>query len=493
MPTTTELVRRIYAFCLSLYPKSFREAFADEMKVVFAEAAFETRRRGILALGGMVARELHSLLAGATREYWHTFSQKEAIMSETLEISGGAGTLQVDKRGGHEPGSWKKALLAGLPHLLIAILTIIPTLTRAYELIPSAETVSTVLIITIAVAFVILIGVVLFTARRQGWPSWTASWYLYVLVLVAIPLLLLIQLIGDSFMQDFLGILMFVLPVLAAVLLFEVTRRNRLKEVLIALPLLVFLWNALQEFVPPHVDVFLSIWGWTLAALAAVLIVRYDNWRLGVWSFLGLNLLVGASAAYTYVYQNNFPFQYAPDKTIFAVVEYFAPQFLVFSTLVLGPLLVWMLREIGRRSGPMGVPGYRLMFWGLLAVMVCSLGAFYIITSAVPFEYRDAGVSLFATGAALGGLASLLGALVLGTAAMTNKTLTSIWTTVLVVGVPLGLPWIFALVSDVFGMGIWLLVPLKYFPISVAYMVGLVWVLLAAWLVSSRCWEPILS
>ena len=493
MQTTSNLARRIYALFLSLYPSGFRETFADEMHVVFAEASTEVQRRGTLALAGMVVREMRGLLAGALSEHWQALSSKEAAVSSTLEMNGATGTAQINLQSGSEPGSWRGALLAGLPHILMACLLIIPTMMEVYDLGTENEWVVLAFPIAIAVVFVFLIGVVLFFARRKGWPRWTASWYLYGIVLVTIPVLMLFQLINESTPQYIMEAMMFVMPVFLAVLLYEIARRDRLKEVLIALPVLTLFWYALLEFVPPEVDVFLLIWGWMLTVAVAVIIVRFDNWRLGVWSFLGLNLLVGLSASYAYVFRNNIPPGHGPAANFFEVIDYFAPQFLVLSTLVLGPLLVWMLREVGRRSGLKGINGFRLVFWGLLIVMIFSMGAFYLKIRDGAFEHRDAGISLFVVGAAIGGLASLYGALVLGKAALHNKTLTSGLTTVLLIGIPLALPWIFAFIIDIFGMGSWTVLPVEDFPINIVYIVGLVWVLLAAWMVTSRCWENVPS
>lgn len=264
----------------------------------------------------MVVRELKDLPAGALREHWSELSSKEAAMSETIEMNAGTGTARAGLRGGYEPGSWKVALLAGLPHLLMACDLAVTTMTRASELVPSGESVSNAFAIAFAVVLMILTGVVLYFAKRRGWPRWTASWYFYAGMLVIIPLLGFLQLIYEPSLQHFMSILMFVVPVILAVLLYEVARRDRLKEVLIVLPILTFLWNALNEFVPPQVDVFLLLGGWFLTAAVAVVLVRLNNWRIGVWSFLGLNLLVGLSAAYTYVIRfgqiDEWPFGVSP-------------------------------------------------------------------------------------------------------------------------------------------------------------------------------------
>jgi len=407
-------------------------------------------------------------------------------MSETLEINGGAGAAEVKLRGGYDPGSWKGALLAGLPHLLMGCFFITLTMMGPNALLPSGQNLTDIVGITLAVIFMILLGVVLFFARRMGWPPWAASWILYAGVLVFLPIMGLLQIVNES---DPLRFMMFVVPVSLAVALYKVAQRDRLKEVLVALPIITLLWGGLLEFFPPEVNALLYLWGWTLTAAAAVIIVRQNNWRLGVWLFLALNLLVGLAAAYAFVYLNNIPLQHAPDRTSFEVVKYLVPQLLTFSTLVLGPLLVWMLWELGKRSGPMGVPGFQLTFWGLLIVMICIGAAVFLMESRnhiLVYRFRDAAVSWCVTGAALGVLASILGSLVLGLAAFINKTLSSRLTTILLVTVPLGLPWVFSIFYNIYGMGFWLFAPLKDSPYGIGSIVVLVWILLAAWLVTHR-------
>ena len=278
-------------------------------------------------------------------------------------------------------------------------------------------------------------------------------------------------------------------PVTLAVALYKVAQRDRLKEVLIALPVMTLMWGALLEFFSPQVYILLRLWGWTLTAAVAVIIVRRDNWRLGVWLFLALNLLVGLAAAYAFVYWNNIPLQHAPDRTGFEVLKFLVPQLLTFSTLILGPLLVWMLWDLGKRSGPMGVPGFQLIFWGLLIVMIC-IGTMVFLRESrnhmLVYRFRVTGVSLCAAGAALGALASILGSLVLGLAAFINKTISRPLTIILLVTVPLGLPWVFSIFYNLYGMGFWLFDPLKDSPAGIGSIIVLVWILLAAWLVTHR-------
>ena len=157
MLTSANLARRIYAVFLRLYPSGFREAFAEEMRAVFAEAAAEARGRGILAFGRMAVREMRGLLVGALREHWQVLSRKELIMSETLEINGGAGAAKAELRGGYDPESWKNTLLAGLPHLLMGCFFATLSIITAYEFASSRENLADVIGIALAVIFAILV------------------------------------------------------------------------------------------------------------------------------------------------------------------------------------------------------------------------------------------------------------------------------------------------------------------------------------------------
>jgi len=486
MGTTSNLARRVYALFLRLYPSSYRETFGGEMSDVFSEISTEALRRGLLAFSEMVVREIWGLLAGALSEHWQAFSQKEAVVSDTLEINGGTGTAKLKLSGGSEPGSWKGALLAGLPHLLMGCFFVTLTLIGTDKLLPSGQSLQDMVGIAFTAILAILLGVVLFYAWKMAWPSWAASWILYAGVLVFLPILGILQIIDES---DPLRFLMVVGPVTLAVALYKVAQRDRIKEVLIVLPVMTLMWGALLEFFSPQVYILLRLWGWTLTAAVAVIIVRRDNWRLGVWLFLALNLLVGLAAAYAFVYWNNIPLQHAPDRTGFEVLKFLVPQLLTFSTLILGPLLVWMLWDLGKRSGPMGVPGFQLIFWGLLIVMIC-IGTMVFLRESrnhmLVYRFRDAGVSLCAAGAALGALASILGSLVLGLAAFINKTISRPLTIILLVTVPLGLPWVFSIFYNLYGMGFWLFDPLKDSPAGFGSIIVLVWILLAAWLVTHR-------
>jgi hypothetical protein len=81
----------IYSKLLVLYPRGFRNEFAEEMQEVFRTSLDEAAKRGWLILVITCARELIGLPFHILREFWHEFERKETVMvtSETVaqEIS----------------------------------------------------------------------------------------------------------------------------------------------------------------------------------------------------------------------------------------------------------------------------------------------------------------------------------------------------------------------------------------------------------------------
>lgn len=63
------LPHRVFHAFVSLYPRNFREQFADEMDTVFSQAAEEELARGPLALAVFLLREFSSLPANLIHEH----------------------------------------------------------------------------------------------------------------------------------------------------------------------------------------------------------------------------------------------------------------------------------------------------------------------------------------------------------------------------------------------------------------------------------------
>jgi hypothetical protein len=85
----------LYSKLLFLYPRRFRNEFAEEMQVVFRDSLDEAFRDGILPLAMLCLRELVGLPFNILREFWHEFQGKEIIMIRENVSDSPATTGQV--------------------------------------------------------------------------------------------------------------------------------------------------------------------------------------------------------------------------------------------------------------------------------------------------------------------------------------------------------------------------------------------------------------
>ena len=69
-----------YSSLLLLYPRRFRDEFAEEMQVVFRDSVNEAVDEGVLSLILVCLRELSGLPFNILREFWHEFERKERNM-----------------------------------------------------------------------------------------------------------------------------------------------------------------------------------------------------------------------------------------------------------------------------------------------------------------------------------------------------------------------------------------------------------------------------
>jgi hypothetical protein len=68
--TLAERLTDLYAALMRLYPRGFREAFGDEMRVVFADAVADIAERDRVALLGLCLRELRDWPRAALIAHW---------------------------------------------------------------------------------------------------------------------------------------------------------------------------------------------------------------------------------------------------------------------------------------------------------------------------------------------------------------------------------------------------------------------------------------
>lgn len=107
----------LYSKLLLLYPRSFRDEFADEMQVVFSDSVNEASKGGIFSLIIVCLREAVGLPFNILREFWHEFQRKETVMV-TNEKKDPAST-----RSG-KASHWE-AFLSALPFALFGVVCMI--------------------------------------------------------------------------------------------------------------------------------------------------------------------------------------------------------------------------------------------------------------------------------------------------------------------------------------------------------------------------------
>ena len=270
-------------------------------------------------------------------------------MSEVRDMNGMAKEIEAAHKDRNEPGSWRDAVLAGLPHLLVALFVGLSHMAHALLAAPVFERVSGFLIL-FGVSFFVLAGGVTIFGWRRGWPHWTASWIGYGLVLVMVVLAALLKWLNIAKRWQVNNAIILGGLALAAIGYCWLAGRGRLKGLLVALFLLPMVRLLMTlEFVLPHVEGLVIIGSGLITALAAGAIVRLGSWRAGIGLALGANLLAGLAISYASVYQINVPVGYRSDPTLLKMAGYFAAYMLMCGALVIGPLWGWALWERGRR------------------------------------------------------------------------------------------------------------------------------------------------
>jgi hypothetical protein len=219
-------------------------------------------------------------------------------------------------------------------------------------------------------------------AWLRGWPRWSASWFPYAFIVVALS-------VGAALEQWKLPLgswrLMLLPPLYAGLLvpsaiaavILLLGLRHPLRLLLAMLPLVLHVWRPALEFVPIRSVVELT--AWLCAAGLAVLVARAGSVRRGTWMALGFSLAVGL--AYTYVrtyhaqFPPNAPAHYHAPGTLLDWWNWLAPGVLVSAVLILEPLLVGRLQVLGWRGGSMGRLGFGVSLAGMILLLATDLAA----------------------------------------------------------------------------------------------------------------------
>lgn len=149
-----------YFQILHLYPRGFREEFAEEMKIVFRDSVHEAGEGGFLPLVLLCLREFGGLPINILREFLHEFKRKETVMVTNDK-------LETESIAVARASRWD-ALIGALPFVLFGFDRIIAKLdlyaTHPYLDDPYLD-----------LAFYIIVLIGFFWGLVKGAPRWTYS------------------------------------------------------------------------------------------------------------------------------------------------------------------------------------------------------------------------------------------------------------------------------------------------------------------------------
>lgn len=276
-----------------------------------------------------------------------------------------------------EPVSWKVAALAGIPALLFPLAYIIPILVLALVPVSWQAWFGFVLIIPF---LVILVGGVTWV-WKLGWPRWSGGWLAWGWLSILFPPVLLLQMWNKPFGNLLSEFYFRVVPFTAiALLLFRTMRKDPLKGILAALPLMNIFWLPHLEFVPEVRKGVVVLVTWLIIALVSVLIMKLGQVRYGVV----LALLATFLVAFPYTYAANYLRVFSADTPADVIAHqadfsdltyYFAPTLAGCFAVLLGPLLACELWRLSKRNYEKGRLAFRLAFVGLLLNFIGNLVA----------------------------------------------------------------------------------------------------------------------
>lgn len=282
---------KLYCLLLHLYPSHFRDEFKEEMRVVFKDVLdnvdIDSRSNTMI----LFARELRDFPRNLIYQYWLAIRRENDPMATLRESN----NIQNED---HQPGTWVAAFLAGFPHLLMGLLIGLSKLS-VFDVYESSQIFSMI----IGVSLAILVAVMLIFAWSRGWPTWSASWYLYgTWVTIAIIGLTIERLNLDESWR-YTNAMFFGWVLLCIFGYFLILSKSKLHGLLSVAFLFPLLGVLFLEFVPNPIEGWLAIGLGLLAAATAAAVIRIGKFRIGLGLVLGLNLIAGLSIAYISEYK----------------------------------------------------------------------------------------------------------------------------------------------------------------------------------------------
>jgi len=233
--------------------------------------------------------------------------------------------------------------------------------------------------------------------------------------------------------------------------------------------------------------VIIILAAWLAAGLVAILVARSGSVRAGVWMELALGLVVGLTYTYVRTYHAQLP-PSAPEHywlppTLHDWLNRFAPGMLATFVVLLEPLLLRRLWVLGRRSGVLGVWGFRLALAGLMLLLAAALTAgWWFLSNAATIKFiwghEAAKGSWFGMLVYPAILLCLAGVVLLSTRAVRTGLLIGEISSLFLAFLLIIMPVVAALPM---AFGFW---DVRTMSRTWAYVVGLPWLLLGSWLVT---------
>ncbi len=286
-------ITALYARLLRWYPHAFYTEFGEEMQAVFVEAVTEAAASERRSLLRVYVRELLGLLTGLFREHWQAATRWEVHMNDTPNRN--------------TPGAWRDAALAGLPHVLYALVNYAPRLVydltthgwavlldpaRTYMRYDYRGSGPWPQVFWASVAILAVVGLL------RGAPRWSASWIGYGLLGLldrAVNVDPDLSLVSITLLLSWLA--------LAAGAIFWLGRRDPLTGLLAILPLAPMAgWSLEMDVVISNLEGFVYLPAGLLVSLVTALAVRRGSFRAGLWASLAVIILAGLPIHYGSAY-----------------------------------------------------------------------------------------------------------------------------------------------------------------------------------------------
>jgi hypothetical protein len=345
------------------------------MEDVFSQGLADAKHENVLA--GYLTRELLRFPVDLVKVYAWSMQANEGRQVAISGVgNGSSGGVSMPQEG------WGASLMAGLPHLLIA-LTIIGS-EIIYGILCANQDVSG-LFPVIALSILIL-GVVLY-GHFNGWKSWSASWLIYIFGIGLTLLSVIANALPHTVIEDsnlIYEIQVFAIPLLLAYVLYKIACKDRLRGLLASIPAAAIIWMIFLEFVPSLQKSLALGWIFLLAFTASVLMVRVKRFSTALLLAMAVPILGGFPFVYLGVYMGGtLPFT-EPGPSIAEVFRQYLPFLATSLTLIFGPQLAVKLRVIGSQYAKEGGKTfYRLALGGILLGLLFSFTQFATLTSGV--------------------------------------------------------------------------------------------------------------